>query len=354
MNWEDLSIGEILKKTREQKGISLDEVASSTNISKKFLRALEENDFEALPGKIHITGFIRLYGSFLDLDESKLMEKLNKQEMIEKEAPLDEIIQLSKSVKEGKKRINPYPFIFIGFVFILGVLIFLYSTSGQTAEGDAPAKTEDVSVLGKKMNIKKGESFSIPTEDEPIRFKLAQISGELINLLPEEGNNNFFVKENEYLRYDFNNDLFFDYEIVVDDIKESYAVLTIHKIREPRLPDQEKYSTGLRSDIKANQAYNQVKMELKNKSKALVLLWVVQDGKERSERIDEGKSLNLNLIEDGRLKIQRIEISDFSALDMKIGDRPLTFEKAFGAVGYLEFAMEEKNGVKKLNWKSEY
>jgi cytoskeleton protein RodZ len=53
------------------RGVSLDEIAESTKIGTRSLRALEEDDFDKLPGGIFNKGFVRAYARFLGLDEEQ-------------------------------------------------------------------------------------------------------------------------------------------------------------------------------------------------------------------------------------------------------------------------------------------
>lgn len=62
------SFGDGLKREREKKKITLDEVAGSTKISVRMLRALEEEKFDQLPGGIFNKGFVRAYARHLGLD----------------------------------------------------------------------------------------------------------------------------------------------------------------------------------------------------------------------------------------------------------------------------------------------
>ena len=65
------SFGEKLQREREMRSISLDEIAESTKISARMLRALEEEEFEKLPGGIFNKGFVRAYSRYLGLDEEQ-------------------------------------------------------------------------------------------------------------------------------------------------------------------------------------------------------------------------------------------------------------------------------------------
>lgn len=62
------TVGRTLKKAREEKNLSLDEVSRATKIRKEFLIAIEEDRMDALPGDVFARGFIRSYGDFLGVD----------------------------------------------------------------------------------------------------------------------------------------------------------------------------------------------------------------------------------------------------------------------------------------------
>lgn len=62
------SIGAQLKQIREAQGIALETVANKTHISLTYLKALEADDFEELPSKVHIRGFLRLYANQLGVE----------------------------------------------------------------------------------------------------------------------------------------------------------------------------------------------------------------------------------------------------------------------------------------------
>ena len=63
--------GPRLKRERESRGISLDDVSIATKISLRMLRALEEENFSQLPGGIFNKGFVRAYARHLGIDEER-------------------------------------------------------------------------------------------------------------------------------------------------------------------------------------------------------------------------------------------------------------------------------------------
>jgi cytoskeleton protein RodZ len=60
--------GERLRREREMRGITLEEIAEATKIGSRSLRALETEDFAKLPGGIFNKGFVRSYARYLGID----------------------------------------------------------------------------------------------------------------------------------------------------------------------------------------------------------------------------------------------------------------------------------------------
>jgi cytoskeleton protein RodZ len=60
-----------MRREREMRGITLDEIANATKIGSRTLRALEEEDFSKLPGGIFNKGFVRSYARYLGIDEEQ-------------------------------------------------------------------------------------------------------------------------------------------------------------------------------------------------------------------------------------------------------------------------------------------
>lgn len=61
--------GENLRRERELRGVTLNEIARATKISPRHLRALEESDFANLPGGVISRGFVRSISRYMNLDE---------------------------------------------------------------------------------------------------------------------------------------------------------------------------------------------------------------------------------------------------------------------------------------------
>jgi cytoskeleton protein RodZ len=63
------TFGEHLKREREMRGVSLDEITAATRIATRFLQAIENEQWDQLPGGVFNRGFVRAVARYLGLDE---------------------------------------------------------------------------------------------------------------------------------------------------------------------------------------------------------------------------------------------------------------------------------------------
>jgi cytoskeleton protein RodZ len=69
------SVGQVLQDTRTRRGLDLNEAERVTKIRLKFLRAIEEDRWEALPEPVYVRSFLSTYARFLGLDDEPLLEE---------------------------------------------------------------------------------------------------------------------------------------------------------------------------------------------------------------------------------------------------------------------------------------
>ena len=68
-------IGGILRDAREAANATLDDISALLKIRSDHLQALENDDFERLPGSVYAIGFIRTYATHLGLNAGELIER---------------------------------------------------------------------------------------------------------------------------------------------------------------------------------------------------------------------------------------------------------------------------------------
>lgn len=71
-------IGRLLRETREQKHLTLEDIQANTKIRHKYLAALEAGDESAFPATVYLKGFLRTYANELGLDGWQLVEEYNR------------------------------------------------------------------------------------------------------------------------------------------------------------------------------------------------------------------------------------------------------------------------------------
>ena len=68
-----------LATIRQNRGVTLEQIAASTKIGVRTLEAIERGDFRKLPGGIYNTSYIRQYARAIDYDESMLLDFYHRQ-----------------------------------------------------------------------------------------------------------------------------------------------------------------------------------------------------------------------------------------------------------------------------------
>ncbi|QQS42465.1 MAG: helix-turn-helix domain-containing protein [Acidobacteriota bacterium] len=69
------SLGEKLRKAREERDISISEVAEQTRISALYLEAIENDDYKPLPGGIFNKGFVKSFAKYVGVDEGEALQE---------------------------------------------------------------------------------------------------------------------------------------------------------------------------------------------------------------------------------------------------------------------------------------
>ena len=82
-----------LEEKRKRRGVSLEQISDSTKIGTQFLRAIETEEFEKLPGGVFNTSYIRQYAVAIGVSESELLAQYAAFEQTRIQADADEQAQ---------------------------------------------------------------------------------------------------------------------------------------------------------------------------------------------------------------------------------------------------------------------
>ncbi len=109
-------IGEKLKKLRQERGYTVEFIADSLKLSKKYILYIENCDYNKIHGYFYLKGIIKQYASIVGLDPEEAAKCLEK----EVSPPL--IVE-----KEKKKEIFP---VLAGIIIVLLILIGIFLLVG--------------------------------------------------------------------------------------------------------------------------------------------------------------------------------------------------------------------------------
>lgn len=138
------SAGERLRVAREEKGLSLEDVAAQTRIPQRHLASIETGDWDNLPAPTYTIGFAKSYASAVGLDRTdignQLREEMGGQRFASNPADVFEPADPRRTMPKG---------LVIGTIFAVVVLVFLFSwlnkrsleqtDQQQQAQSSAPA-----------------------------------------------------------------------------------------------------------------------------------------------------------------------------------------------------------------------
>jgi cytoskeleton protein RodZ len=115
-------IGETLREARMRRRIDMTEVEAATKIRGKYLRALENEEWDLLPGPTFVKTFLRTYAEYLELDPRLLVEEYRQR--YERPSSQD-LAPFSASRARGRSGRRRRPLAAIGPGLVLGGCVLL-------------------------------------------------------------------------------------------------------------------------------------------------------------------------------------------------------------------------------------
>ncbi|MDH5705199.1 MAG: helix-turn-helix domain-containing protein [Candidatus Aminicenantes bacterium] len=144
------SLGQNLRRERELRGISVEEISDSTRINSKLLKALEEDRLNEMPGEFFIKAILRSYAKCVGLEENTVLNWYYEASLLQE--------QFNKSQLQEKKTQQPLPkkikrligMMIIIFIFLI-VFVFIHFSGGEK-ESSLPQEELQASALTKEDN----------------------------------------------------------------------------------------------------------------------------------------------------------------------------------------------------------
>jgi len=139
-----LDLGDTLREARVRRGLSLKDVEDVLKIRSKYLQALEQDDFEVIPGPTFVRAFLRTYAAFLGLDTERLMEEYFSQFEPRGQEKYAVLLRSSsaRARDRGPRRQPNYVVVGVVAVVIIVVLALVFRS-----RGDEPAVLDPADVV---------------------------------------------------------------------------------------------------------------------------------------------------------------------------------------------------------------
>lgn len=188
------TVGEILKQARLNQKISIEEVEKVTRIKKKFISALEENNFQELPSFTFTRGFLKNYSEFLNLPSNDLTALYRRQV---KEDSLDLLPKSIINNDDWPIKIDPQTAVIFSLAIFLGIFLFYllsqyFSFAGKPflsisyPKNNLQVDTEVIEIKGKT------DSLGVLTiNEQPVEVQSNGLFSEKIEL--NEGENRIII-----------------------------------------------------------------------------------------------------------------------------------------------------------------
>lgn len=159
-------IGQTLKEAREKKGLTLDDLQQTTKIQKRYLIAIEAENFDALPGDFYVRAFIQQYAKVVDLDGDELLAQLEEKTGIKTETPVahetttrTEAVRIEQEEKNDflGKLMNYLPTIIIVIV-VVAILGTIYVVAWGNHSKNTESQSSSSQTVSVSSDVKKKKS----------------------------------------------------------------------------------------------------------------------------------------------------------------------------------------------------
>jgi cytoskeletal protein RodZ len=215
------SLGERLKAARNEKGLSLDQISRETNISIRYLEALEIENFAVFPGEPYVIGFLRNYGAYLDLDVQKVISLYRTLRIQEQPVPVE---QLLRNPSKPPKFIIPVMVILL----VLGAggwgIYSLIINNQNNPSHNTPAVRVPIEYImeGNSMERRfyRNDSILITVDNETYKLELSNL-GETVTIQTPVGTRSLDLGQEIIL--DLNNDGIPELRIIAVDFAKNNA-----------------------------------------------------------------------------------------------------------------------------------
>jgi hypothetical protein len=184
-------IGETLRETRMRRRIDMTEVEASTKIRAKYLRALENEEWDLLPGPTFVKTFLRTYAEYLELDPRLLVEEYRQRYERPSGQDLTPFKPSGRAAQRRRRRrapAGPLLAILLGLVGLLAALYALGVVWGDNAGTEPPvARTPTPTATATATPAPKSKTRKAAAAPKSVSLKLTAIKQVYVCVVDAQG-----------------------------------------------------------------------------------------------------------------------------------------------------------------------
>ena len=162
-------IGNSLREARVRQQIELGEAELSTKIRARYLRALEEESFDALPAQTYVKGFLRTYADYLGLDGQLYVDEFNSR-FGDGEEPREPVVARRTSHVARQHRRLERRWIAFALAGIAALVVFFIAAWKSGGNPNEPIPNLGTTTAAKKVLPAATPAKKAPTK--PVSFRL--------------------------------------------------------------------------------------------------------------------------------------------------------------------------------------
>jgi cytoskeletal protein RodZ len=217
-----ISLGETLRRAREEKGLTVESAARDTNIARRYLTALEEEDFALFPAEAYALGFLKNYSEYLGLDVKEILSLFKVIKIQEQPLPMNELLTKTS----GPPKALPLIIILLVVLGGAGAGVFFLWKGGQTETTQESVVHVPVNYVLESGVLEQrfyaGDSLTVPVNGDLYKFTLANL-GEVVTINTPAGS--LILDLSQMVSVDINDDGVNELEISLEDYSRSEPLM---------------------------------------------------------------------------------------------------------------------------------
>jgi len=248
-------LGAIFKETREKQGKTLEDAVKETKIAKKYLIAIENENFDIFPGETYLIGFIRNYAQFLGLNPDEMIQRYKSYKIQEQPTPIEQLTAHPRKTK--------YIVMLAAILGIVAISVVSYTVLNkknaitvkeektikkvEAVEKKEPVTSKEyITMEGSELirNFTEGDVIRIPFNNKSYNLKIDKVGNGMdftVDKIP------FTMEKDEIVEIDFNKDGKKDIFMKINNIQGNAVNITLKRIFKTSINIAELPSSGSES-----------------------------------------------------------------------------------------------------------